>query len=54
MAIVERMELANMFQFVLDHYNEIGPTVDSKTDVYKTLCKDIPEHLKGLIDDSET
>ena len=53
MATKERMELANMFQYVLDHYGEVGATVDSNSQVYKALCKDIPEYLRGLIDDSE-
>ena len=31
MAQKERMELANMFQYVLDHYEEVGPRVDYTT-----------------------
>ena len=49
MAEKERMELANMFQYVMDHYEEVGPRVDSSTKVYKTLCKDIPAYLSNLI-----
>ena len=54
MAVKERMQLSNMFQYVMDHYDEVGPRVDSTTEVYKTLCKDIPEYLRGLIEDPDT
>ena len=53
MATEERMELANMFQYVLDHYGEVGPQVDSNSTVYKTLCRDIPEQLRKLVGNEE-
>lgn len=44
----ERMELSNLFQYVLDHYDEVGPRVDSNSEVYKVLCRDIPDYLRNL------
>ena len=54
MANKEKMELSNMFQYVMDHYDEVGPTVNSNTKVYRTLCRDIPDYLRAFIEDSET
>lgn len=41
--------MKELFQFVLDTYNSLGPRVDSSTKTHKTLVHSLPEEIKEIL-----
>ena len=48
-ANIEKKDLSGPFQYVLDNYENVGPRVDSTSEVYKVLCHEIPQKLSSII-----
>ncbi len=47
------IKIAELLQYILDHYKELGPIVDSATTVYKYVCRVVPSLLYNLLDNDK-
>lgn len=49
MTYIENYSIALDLQYVLDHFIEMGKKVNSSTEVYKRLCKALPQKINTII-----